>query len=794
MREGKMKLLSTIIALAFVLIPTIILAGTTYYVNGTTGNDTYDGLSAVWDVTHGPKITIQAGIDVSTHGDTVLVADGTYKGDGNRDIDFGGRAITLRSEHGADSTVIDCEGTQADPHRGFYFHVGETRDSVLYGFTVKNANMQGIYCYNCGPTIFSCHLINNTTGILLERSTARIEKAFISENADNGMTFGIGSDGAIIRNSVIRNNSSKNTEFGGGGIYTYWCNPLIENCIIADNYSYGNGGGIACGVNKSPRINNCIIYNNHAEFKGGGIFCYRIPPMKFFNCIIVGNTADMEGGGIWAEYSEFSNCIVWNNQPNEIIAGAEVEVNFSNIKGGWTGAGGKNIDADPLFVDELNNDYRLLQNSPCIDAGTSDNTPIYDSEGRPRFDESSIPNSGGGSSPWYDIGAYEYNPDYEFVYYVNCLTGNDTWDGLAQEWNGTHGPKKTIQTGIDAAILGNKVIVADGTYTGIWNRDIDFKGEPLILRSENGASRTIINAGGTQAEPHRVFYFHSGEDEQTSVEGFTIVDGYASQFGGGILCDYGSSPVIRNCVINENKAGSDGGGFFFDQNSNPQIINCLITANEALAFNEGGGAAFCYESSPIFSNCTISSNIGDFGGGIASYEGNPAFENCILWGNENEEIYVYSGSATVSYSNIEGGWSGTENIDANPLFISGSLHNFYLSSIEAGQPSNSPCLNAGSDISANFGLEKMTTQTNHAPDKGIVDMGYHVPYSLRIYDMIRNSDNMTIYWHPADGVSYIVEWSEDMLSWTQVPVGQVGEWTDTDAGGYSKKFYRVKEE
>ena len=65
--------------------------------------------------------TIQAGIDGAAHGDTVLVADGVYKGEGNRNIDFLGKAIVVRSENGPEKTVIDCEGSG----RGFYFHSDE---------------------------------------------------------------------------------------------------------------------------------------------------------------------------------------------------------------------------------------------------------------------------------------------------------------------------------------------------------------------------------------------------------------------------------------------------------------------------------------------------------------------------------------------------------------------------------------------------------------------------------------------------------------------------------------------
>ena len=65
----------------------------------------------------GDRSTIQAGIDGAVDGDTILVADGTYTGDGNKDIDFTGKAIVVISENGTENCVIDCE----DDGRGFIF-------------------------------------------------------------------------------------------------------------------------------------------------------------------------------------------------------------------------------------------------------------------------------------------------------------------------------------------------------------------------------------------------------------------------------------------------------------------------------------------------------------------------------------------------------------------------------------------------------------------------------------------------------------------------------------------------
>lgn len=82
--------------------------------------------------------TIQAAINVSHNGDFVIVADGTYSGPGNVDLDFLGNNITVRSASGdALRAIIDCQGNSSANHRGFVFQNGET-GAVIQGLTIEN--------------------------------------------------------------------------------------------------------------------------------------------------------------------------------------------------------------------------------------------------------------------------------------------------------------------------------------------------------------------------------------------------------------------------------------------------------------------------------------------------------------------------------------------------------------------------------------------------------------------------------------------------------------------------------
>ena len=347
--------------------------------------------------------TIQEAIDDCVDGDTVIVAPGTYTGSGNRDIDFLGKAITVRSIDPNDpnivaATIIDCNGTREDPHRGFYFHNGEDANSILAGFTITNGYVYkggGIYCESSSPLITNCTFNGNSVawrggrggGIAFRKSNSKIKNCKIianySEDAGGGIHCGFRSSAEIINCTI-----SGNSAMRGGGVSCFhdpspgfdWnTSPKITNCTITDNLARQQGGGIYSGGSTSPVISNCIITGNSAEYYGGGMSNWNSNPMVT-NCTFGGNSAS-NGNALncdsWSQLYpsnvQMTNCIladggdeIWNNDGSNII------ITYSDVQGGWPDEG--NIDEDPCFIDPCNGDYHLLAGSPCIDAG--DNTAV----------------------------------------------------------------------------------------------------------------------------------------------------------------------------------------------------------------------------------------------------------------------------------------------------------------------------------------------------------------------------------------------------------------------------------
>ncbi|MCJ7776810.1 MAG: hypothetical protein MUP16_00615, partial [Sedimentisphaerales bacterium] len=272
---------------------------------------------------------IQAAIDDANNGDVVEVQPGTYTGPGNRNIDFKGKAITVRSIDPKDpniieTTIIDCNGTEAEPHRGFYFHNHEGSASVLSGITVKNgyaAVGAGIYCRSASPTVDKCIIVDNTA------------------------------------------------RHHGGGIYCETSNAIITNCVLRYNKAErGHGGGIFC-LRSNPSINTCVINHNSAGSSGGGLFNNNSYP-TLIDCQITQNSAGHHGGAIFnINGSEpiQAGCTLYDNQAgypgNETYNYEDAKQNQTTLE---NVAAGKSFDnPPPQFFGEHSSSHIYYVNGAC---------------------------------------------------------------------------------------------------------------------------------------------------------------------------------------------------------------------------------------------------------------------------------------------------------------------------------------------------------------------------------------------------------------------------------------------
>lgn len=417
--------------LGLLLLAPAASAGT-LFVDANLSSGLNDGSS--WaNAFQGPN-GLQAALAVAAAGDQVFAAQGTYlpSSTGNRadsfkpinDVEIYGGFLGSESSPserppiGSAPSVMsgdlngdDSGGTNVLDNSYHLIRGGGVDPSaVIDGFTVtggfanlnsSNENKGGGILTGGGssPTVRNCLFIGNrcvfgggagyVTGLAAPRF---IDCQFVDNLGGSfGGAFDVAQGGAVLwERCSFRGNSAARAGalefFATQGI-------VVSNCEFIDNTATGSGGGGALwmGSGGSSTIRNSSIVENHAPSQGvGGI--------------------RNQGSNVTV-----SNTILWNNTgaggtssgATQLTAG--VTVDWSLVEGGYAGTG--NISADPLFTNQAGGDLSLTGASPAIDAGS--NALIgagvtLDLARNPRqSDEPGVPDTGSGTAPIVDMGAFE---------------------------------------------------------------------------------------------------------------------------------------------------------------------------------------------------------------------------------------------------------------------------------------------------------------------------------------------------------------------------------------------------
>jgi parallel beta-helix repeat protein/YD repeat-containing protein len=509
--------------------------------------------------------TIQAAINAANSGDTVLVADGTYK----ENINFNGKAITVTSVHGASKTSIDGGGVNTV----VLFVTNETATSVLNGFTITNgsAGFQapnfgeggGISVSGSSPTITNNVIRANTAcngaGIGVGFGGPLIQKNVISNNVQGGCSGGIGGGGISVRgassNTRIIGNviASNSMPSGGGGISLFAAGaPIIRNNIIQGNDGGGSGGGLVMFNDASPQIVQNLFFHNIAS-QGGAIFWLipvSTPGILLLNNTIAENSSSsgsaiFDGGfdtnmtiennlviGKAGQSAYFCQQFNGNTTPavfahNDVFAeGAAAISGNCTVTTGTNG----NISAAPSFVSSLANNFHLQAGSPAIDTGTSSaSLPAKDLDGFPRIENGIV-----------DIGAYEF-----FLTGISLQPSSLTFSTQLIGTKSTAQPVVVMNTGTMPLFLGVSITgdflqsnncpsrVAPGAKCTV---NVSFK--PTGVGARTGG---LLFADNASSSPQNVFLTGTGQ-------GFPIVSLSTTSLAFGVKV-LGSTSASKNVVL-----------------------------------------------------------------------------------------------------------------------------------------------------------------------------------------------------------------------------------------------------
>ena len=342
----------------------------------------------------GDFATIQDALDAAVTGDIIELMSGTFLGGGNRDLVFHGKGITVRSQSGsAETCIIDCDGSEAEPHRGVDFSYGEGAGTRLEAITITGgwADYKGgaVSCDGAvTPTISDCHFLGNHA-----QQAGGIEC--------------YGGAAPTIENCYFEGNEA---EWSGGALQAYGAAPIVVGCTFYANHANHGAGMYVYGGGASPEVMDCLFLENEEAHSTGGLHAEHFASPTLRECIFVGNSSLSSGAALTASIvvtAEVYNCTFWGNGEgsqaptvangedcqttlqNTIIAATHVGPALVSYPGGSAfalltccdlhgNAGGDwvgeiadqfgidgNISADPLFCNPEMGEFTLAEDSPC---------------------------------------------------------------------------------------------------------------------------------------------------------------------------------------------------------------------------------------------------------------------------------------------------------------------------------------------------------------------------------------------------------------------------------------------
>lgn len=487
-----------------------------------------------------------------------------------------------------------------------------------------------------------------------------------------------------------------------------------DNCYHVVISAAASGGGrldgltISNGYADNSISNNTVNGQTVRRNRAGGIYIILADP-EIYNCVIKRNTA-LDGAGAGAVFSSSTASPVFNN-----CTFSQNSTSSPSLPGNCYGGG--------IFIGSSSPEITTLTNCTFTsNTADAEGGGVYIATGGNASISTCIFTSnsalkGGG------LGIFTSTSisitDCQFTSNSATQTGGGIYDSITS-------PEIT-----NCVFTGNSANYGGGIG--------NYSSSPDITNCSFINNTTLTSGGGIR-----------NNDNSLPTINKCNFTGNSAIFGGGIDNRDLSSAVINSCVLAGNTA-TYGGGINSSYGSSPQITNCGITGNSA---SSGGGISnYTIDAVSVIINCTISGNKAtSTGGGIYTITGGTTqIKNSIIWGNiTGVSANSISGTATVSYSDVEGGFSGIGNINTDPLFLNPQTAS--SAPTTAGDYHVKPCspvLDAGNNALIPSGIttdiEGYNRIINTTVDMGAYEKQYALPDVTGIVyvDKTKNGDGKT---------------------------------------------------
>ena len=499
--------------------------------------------------------------------------------------------------------------------------------SISFQFT-NGVEIDGGYAGDANPAT------PNARDIALYPSILSGDIGTIGSNTDNSyhVVVGSGTNSTAILDGFTITAGSGAPGSPGGGIRCSSSNPTISNCTLLAN----SAGGMY-NESSSPTLTNCTFSGN----SGHGVSNSSSSP-TLTNCTFSGNSSG-SGGGMYnsASSPRLTNCTFTGNSATFL----------PGPMSGQQSAGGGGM-------------FNSLGSSPTLTNCTFTGNSAKYTVGGGMYSDSSSPTliDCVFSANSADRGGGMGNTASSWPTLTNCTFSGNLATSTTFACGGAMENRASSPTLTGCTFSGNSARYGGGIY----NASSSFLTLTNCTFNGNSASSTTDANGGAIFSNLCSLTLTNCILSGNSASGTTVV------FGAGMYND-NCSLTLANCILSGNVTGGTGmdvrGGGMINVGCSLTLANCTFSRNSATR----GGGMYNVFSSPTISNCTFTGNTASYGGGISNTSSSPTLINCILWSNTaatgGNQIYDGGGTSTVSYTDVQGGFAGTGNINVDPLFV-----------------------------------------------------------------------------------------------------------------------------